>query len=92
MVAFYLSLGVVALGGERVIYDSFGKAHRIPDVDYVPPAVTGGIVPKFVQSPQPMQLISPFAGREYGYGNGMVSWSKQTGKPKGFIFFSVRGW
>lgn len=79
-------------GGERVIYDSFGKAHRLPDVHYVPPVVAGGIVPKFIQSPQPLQLINPFAGREYGYGSGMVSWNKQTGKPKGFIFFSVRGW
>jgi len=79
-------------GQEKIIYDTRGKAHRIPDINYVPPVKTGGIIPKFIQSRQPLQLVNPFANRSYGYGKGMVSWDGRSGKPKGFIAFSLKFW
>lgn len=78
--------------GESVVYDSTGQVRRVHDINYVPPVTLGGVVPKAIQSRQPLQLINPFAGREYGYGRGMVSWDKLAGKPKGFILFSAKVW
>lgn len=90
--SFLLSTAGNAEAGERIIYDSYGKAHRIPDINYVPPVIADGIFPKMVREPQPLQLINPFADRKYGYGRGMVSWDRSSGKPKGFIAFGLRIW
>lgn len=90
--AVFLLLPNTSSAQEKIIYDSRGKAHRIPDINYVPPMKTGGIIPKFVQAGQPLQLVNPFADRSYGYGKGMVSWDARSGKPKGFIAFSLKFW
>jgi hypothetical protein len=78
--------------GERIIYDYKGKAHKIPDINYKPPAKSTGIIPKIFSTHRPLQMISPFAARSYGYGRDMVTWDSSEGKPKGFIAAGVRFW
>jgi len=77
---------------ERIVYDSRGNAHRVPPIDYKPPTQAGGIIPKALEINNPLVLINPVAPKKYGYGRGLVSWDGQAGKPKGFIFASVRFW
>jgi hypothetical protein len=82
----------VAGAGERIVYDSRGKAHRVPDINYKPPVKVDGVIPRALDSKKPLELINPFAGPEYGWGRGMVSWNREEGKPKGFILLDCRFW
>jgi hypothetical protein len=82
----------VAMAGERVVFDSKGKVHRIPNIDYKPPARVGGIVPRLIESKKPLELFNPLAPASYGRGRGLVSWDWAEGKPKGFILFSAHVW
>lgn len=87
-----LASGSVAFSTERIVIDSRGKAHRIPDINYKPPTRSTGIIPKAVGTKKPWLLISPLAPASYGYGRDMVSWNSAEGKPKGFIVAGVRFW
>jgi len=92
-ITFFLVGGAMqSQGGERIIYDFRGKAHKIPDINYRPPAKSTGIIPKILMTHRPLRMISPFAPRSYGFGRDMVSWDNSEGKPKGFIAAGVRFW
>lgn len=73
-------------------YDPKKTTRTAAPVYYTPPAKLGGIVPRAAAMRKPLVLISPFADAKYGYGRGMVSWDRRSGKPKGFIFGSVKFW
>jgi hypothetical protein len=88
----FLLAAEYSVAGERIVYDSRGGAHRVPNIDYKPPVKVGGILPRMIESKTPLELLSPFAGTEYGVGRGFVSWNSREGKPKGFIFFSAKVW
>ncbi len=79
-------------GGEKVVYDSRGKAHRIPDIEYQPPAVAYGIIPQISKIQRPLELINPLAPASYGNGQDMFSVDPASGKPKGFIAAGLRFW
>lgn len=81
-----------AAAGERIVFDSRGKAHRIPDINYKPPAKSTGIIPKALSIGKPWLLVSPLAPASYGYGRDMVTWNSAEGKPKGFIVAGARFW
>jgi hypothetical protein len=83
---------VLADSGAKFTYDPQKRARAATPIYLAPPTQIGGIVPKAVRMKKPLVLINPFADPKYGYGKGLVSWDSRAGKPKGFIFASVRFW
>lgn len=72
-----------------------------PPPRVAPPAGIEGAIPRAIRSGNPLQMINPFAPREYGTGEALVYFEQEDpffrpplkqARPVGITLFSVTFW
>lgn len=93
-----LTMGIVAAGMLAAAHAQDGgfvapkpKDQQVEPVRPKPAKVTiEGVVAEIFKSRQPLQMVNPFAPKEYGTGRQNLSRDPVTGKPEGFIVFGIQ--